>query len=382
MDFKLTEEQNMLREMCRNFAEKEIMPKADIWNKTGEFPTEVFKKMAELDLMGLLIPEKYGGSNAGTVAFVAAMEEISRGDQSVAVTWNAHLTIGSVAYLYFGTEEQKEKYLVPLAKGEALGAFGLTEPNAGSDARGIKTKAVLDGNAWVINGTKCFITNVGTPLSYGVIILVTTGEDQKGNKKFSSIIVPKDTPGFTIGKRYEKIGWHGVDTRELIFEDCRVPKENLLGKEGEGLKQFLEVLDVGRISIAAVSVGLAQRAFELALYHSQERVQFGKPICKNQAIQFKLADMATQIELARLITYKAAWLRDANLPYAKEAAMAKTYASETAVRVAEEALQIHGGYGYIDEYLISRLYRDSKVLTIGEGTNEIQRMVIARLIGC
>ncbi|OGL38536.1 MAG: acyl-CoA dehydrogenase [Candidatus Schekmanbacteria bacterium GWA2_38_11] len=382
MDFKLTEEQNMLKDMCRNFAQNEIMPNADAWNKTGEFPTAIFKKMAELDLMGVLIPEEYGGSNAGTVAFVAAMEEISKGDQSVAVTWNAHLTIGSVAFLYFGTEEQKKKFLVPLAKGEALGAFGLTEANAGSDARGIKTKAVLDGNEWVINGTKCFITNVGTPLSYGVIILATTGEDQKGNKKFSAFVVPKDAKGFTIGKRYEKIGWHAVDTRELIFEDCRIPKGNLLGKEGEGLKQFLEVLDVGRISIAAISVGLAQKAFELALYHSQERVQFGKPICKNQAIQFKLADMATRIEISRLITYKAAWLRDNNLPYALEAAMAKTYASETAVRVAEEALQIHGGYGYTEEYLISRLYRDSKVLTIGEGTNEIQRMVIAKLIGC
>ena len=382
MDFKLTEEQQMLKDMCRDFAEKEIMPKADTWNKTGEFPTEIFKKMAELDLMGLLISEEYGGSNAGTVAYVAAMEEIARADQSVAATWNAHITIGSVAFQYFGTEEQKKKYLIPLAKGEKLGAFGLTEANAGSDARGIKTKAVLEGNEWVINGTKCFITNVGTPLSYGVIILAITGEDAKGNKKFSAFIVPKEAKGFTIGKRYEKIGWHAVDTRELVFEDCRIPKENLIGSEGEGLKQFLEVLDVGRVSIAAVAIGLAQRAFELALSHSQERVQFGKPICKNQAIQFKLADMATKIELARLITYKAAWLRDNNLPYAKEAAMAKTYASEAAVRVSEEAVQIHGGYGYTDEYVISRFYRDSKVLTIGEGTNEIQRMVIARLIGC
>lgn len=382
MDFKLTEEQEMLKDMCRSFAEKEIMPNAEHWYKNHEFPTQVFKKMAELDLMGLLIPEEFGGANVGTVSYVAAMEEIARADQSIAATWNAHITIGSVPFVYFGTPDQKEKYLKRLAKGEILGAFGLTEANAGSDARGIATKAELVGNEWVINGTKCFITNVGTPLSYGVVILAITGLDAKGRKQFSAIIIPKDTPGFTIGKRYEKIGWNCVDTRELIFEDCHVPKENLLGQVGDGLKHFMEVLDVGRISIAALSVGLAQRAMELAISHSQNRVQFGQPICKNQAIQFKLADMAMQTECARLLTYKAAWLRDNNLPYAKEAAMAKTYASEVAVRVAEQAVQVHGGYGYTEEYAISRFYRDSKILTIGEGTNEIQRMIIARLIGC
>ncbi|MBI5374675.1 MAG: acyl-CoA dehydrogenase family protein [Candidatus Schekmanbacteria bacterium] len=382
MDFKLTEEQEMLKDMCRSFAEKEIMPNAEHWYKNHEFPTQVFKKMAELDLMGLLIPEEFGGANVGTVSYVAAMEEIARADQSIAATWNAHITIGSVPFVYFGTPDQKEKYLKRLAKGEILGAFGLTEANAGSDARGIATKAELVGNEWVINGTKCFITNVGTPLSYGVVILAITGLDAKGRKQFSAIIIPKDTPGFTIGKRYEKIGWNCVDTRELIFEDCHIPKENLLGQVGDGLKHFMEVLDVGRISIAALSVGLAQRAMELAISHSQNRVQFGQPICKNQAIQFKLADMAMQTECARLLTYKAAWLRDNNLPYAKEAAMAKTYASEVAVRVAEQAVQVHGGYGYTEEYAISRFYRDSKILTIGEGTNEIQRMIIARLIGC
>jgi len=382
MDFKLTEEQEMLKDMCRSFAEKEIMPNAEHWYKNHEFPTQVFKKMAELDLMGLLIPEEFGGANVGTVSYVAAMEEIARADQSIAATWNAHITIGSVPFVYFGTPDQKEKYLKRLAKGEILGAFGLTEANAGSDARGIATKAELVGNEWVINGTKCFITNVGTPLSYGVVILAITGLDAKGRKQFSALIVPKDTPGFTIGRRYEKIGWNCVDTRELIFEDCHIPKENLLGQVGDGLKHFMEVLDVGRISIAALSVGLAQRAMELAISHSQDRVQFGQPICKNQAIQFKLADMAMQTECARLLTYKAAWLRDNNLPYAKEAAMAKTYASEVAVRVAEQAVQVHGGYGYTEEYAISRFYRDSKILTIGEGTNEIQRMIIARLIGC
>lgn len=382
MDFKLTEEQQMLKDMCRSFAEKEIMPNAEHWYKTGEFATDVFKKMAELDLMGLLVAEEYGGSDVGTVSYVAAMEEIARGDQSIAATWNAHITIGTVPFMYFGTAEQKEKFLKPLAKGEIIGAFGLTEANAGSDARGIATKAELKGDEWVINGTKAFITNVGTPISYGVVILAITGLDEKGRKQFSAIIVPKDTPGFTIGKRYEKIGWHCVDTRELIFEDARVPKSNLLGELGAGLKHFMEVLDVGRISIAALSLGCAQRALELSIQHSQDRVQFGKPICKNQAIQFKIADMAMQIETARLLTYKAAWLRDNDKSYALEAAMAKTYASEVAVRVTEQAVQIHGGYGYTEEYAISRFYRDAKILTIGEGTNEIQRMIIAKMLGC
>jgi alkylation response protein AidB-like acyl-CoA dehydrogenase len=328
------------------------------------------------------VPEEYGGTNVGTVAFVAAMEEIAAVDQSIAATWNAHLTIGSLPFLYFGTEEQKQKWLVPLARGEALGAFGLTEPEAGSDAANIKTTAVLQGDHWVINGTKCFITNTGTPLSYGLALLAVTGRDPDGKKRYSTFVVPRGAPGYTVGRRYEKIGWHTVDTREQIFTDCRIPRENLLGPEGAGLRQFLQMLDVGRISIAALSVGLARAALQLSLRHAQQRITFGRTLSKHQAIQFKLADMATALDAARLMTYRAAWLRDQGRPFAKEAAMAKLFASEVAVRAAEEAVQIHGGYGYTREYAISRFYLDSKILTIGEGTSEVQRMVIARQLGC
>lgn len=382
MEFELNEEQRMIRDLCRDFAQREIAPYAEEWYDAGHFPVDVFRKMADLQLMGLLVPEAYGGSNAGTVAFVAAMEEIAAVDQSIAATWNAHLTIGSLPFLHFGTEAQKQRWLVPLARGAALGAFGLTEPEAGSDAANIKTTAVPDGDAWVINGTKCFITNAGTPLSYGLVILAVTGRDADGKRRYSTLIVPRDAPGYTVGPRYHKIGWHTVDTREQIFEDCRVPRDHLLGPEGAGLRQFMETLDVGRISIAALSVGLARAALELALGHAKQRVTFGKPLAKHQAIQFKLADIAMAVDAARLLTYRAAWLRDAGKPYAKEAAMAKLFASEAAVRAAEEAVQIHGGYGYTREYAVSRFYLDSKILTIGEGTSEVQRMVIARHLGC
>jgi len=382
MEFDLNEEQRMIRDLCREFAEAEIAPHAEKWYDSGEFPVEVFRKMADLQLMGLLVPEKYGGTDVGTVAFVAAMEEIAAVDQSIAATWNAHLTIGSLPFLYFGTEAQKQKWLVPLARGESLGAFGLTEPEAGSDAANIKTTAVLRGDEWVINGTKCFITNTGTPLSYGLALLAVTGRDLDGKRRYSTFIVPRDAPGYTVGRRYAKIGWHTVDTREQIFTDCRIPRENLLGPEGAGLRQFLQMLDVGRISIAALSVGLARAALELSLRHARQRTTFGQTLSKHQAIQFKLADMATALDAARLMTYRAAWLRDQGKPFAKEAAMAKLFASEVAVRAAEEAVQIHGGYGYTREYAISRFYLDSKILTIGEGTSEVQRMVIARQLGC
>ncbi|MBI4514326.1 MAG: acyl-CoA dehydrogenase family protein [Deltaproteobacteria bacterium] len=382
MEFELNDEQRMIRDLCRDFAQHEIAPHAEQWYDAGEFPTAVFRKLAELQLMGLLIPEEYGGSNTGTVAFVAAMEELARVDQSIAATWNAHLTIGSLPYLHFGTEEQKQRYLVPLARGEILGAFGLTEPEAGSDAANISTAAILDGDSWVINGTKCFITNAGTPLSYGLVVLAVTGRDAAGKKRYSTLIVPRDTPGYTVGRRYHKVGWHTVDTREQVFEDCRVARENLLGPEGAGLRQFMQTLDVGRISIAALSVGLARAALELALAHAQQRVTFGKRLSQHQAIQFKLADIATAVEAARLLAYRAAWLRDSGRPYAQEAAMAKLFASEAAVRAAEEAVQIHGGYGYTREHAVSRFYLDSKILTIGEGTSEVQRMVIARHLGC
>ncbi len=382
MEFELTDEQCMIRDLCRDFAHGEIAPHVERWYDAGDFPDAVFRKMADLQLMGLLIPEAYGGTNTGTVAFVAAMEEIAAVDQSIAATWNAHLTIGSLPFLHFGTEAQKQRWLVPLARGEALGAFGLTEPEAGSDAANIKTTAIADGDAWVINGTKCFITNTGTPLSYGLVVLAVTGQGSNGKKRYSTLVVPRDTPGYSVGPRYHKIGWHTVDTREQSFQDCRVPRDHLLGPEGGGLRQFMQTLDVGRISIAALSVGLARAALELALRHAAQRITFGAPLTKHQAIQFKLADIATAVDAARLLTYRAAWLRDAGMPYAKEAAMAKLFASEAAVRAAEEAVQIHGGYGYIREYAVSRFYLDSKILTIGEGTSEVQRMVIARHLGC
>lgn len=382
MDFGFTKQEQMLKEMARNFTEKEIIPNRNEWNESGRFPIEIFRKMAGLGLMGLLIPEKYGGSGATTVGFAAALEEIARADQSVATALNAHLTIGSIPFLLYGTEEQKQKWLVPLAKGEKLGAFGLTEPNAGSDAAGVETSAVLDGGEWVINGTKQFISNTGTEMSIGVLALVVTGRTNDGKKRFSCIMVPKSTPGYSTGKKFNTVGWRAADTREQIFQNCRIPKDHLVGEEGKGLRHFLETLDVGRISVASLSVGLAQACFEVSFEYAKTRVQFGQPISKFQAIQFKLADMATEIEMARLINFKAAWLRDNGMSYAKEAAMAKMVSSAVAMRAASEGLQIHGGYGFTDEYVISRFFRDAKILELVEGTNEIQHLVIARLLGC
>jgi len=382
MDFELSDEQRSLQALCRDFARKEILPHRDEWNASGRFPVEVFQKMAELGLMGLLVPEAYGGGGAGAVAYVAGMEEIAKADQSVAATWNAHLTIGSLPLLYFGTEEQKRRWLVPLARGERLGAFGLTEPGAGSDARSIRTTARRDDDAWVINGTKMFISNAGTEISQGVILLAVSGTRPDGAKEYSAFMVPRGTPGFRPGRNIPKIGWHAVDTRELVFEDCRVPADHLIGAPGVGLRQFMQALAIGRISIAALSLGLAEACLEVALEYAKQRKQFGQPISQFQLIQSKLADMATAVENARLITYKAAWLYDRGADFAKEAAMAKLYASDTAMQAALEAVQIHGGYGYTDEYVVSRFFRDAKILQIGEGTNEIQRLVIARLLGC
>jgi short/branched chain acyl-CoA dehydrogenase len=382
MDFTLNEEQQLLKDLCRDFARQEIAPYADEWYDAGRFPTEVFRKMADLQLMGLLVPRAYGGTDVGTVALVAAMEEIAKVDQSIAASWQAHLTIGSLPLLFFGTEAQKQQWLVPLAQGKKIGAFGLTEPQAGSDAANIQTVAVRNGDDWVLNGTKCFITNAGTDLSYGLVALATSGRNPDGKKRYSAFIVPRDTPGYSVGRSYDKIGWHTVDTREQIFENCRVPRENLVGEEGMGFRQFMQTLEVGRISIAALSVGLSQACLEMSLAYAKQRQTFGKPISQHQAIQFKLADMATQVEMARLLAYKAAWLRDSGLPYGREAAMAKLAASEIAVRAADEAVQIQGGYGYVRESPISRFYLDAKILTIGEGTNEIQRLVIARQLGC
>ena len=382
MDFDLTEEQLSLQALCRDFAKKEVLPHRDEWNAAKRCPVEVFRKMGELGLMGLLVPEEYGGANVGAVAYVAAMEEIGKADQSVAATWNAHLTIASMPLLYFGTEAQKRRWLVPLARGEQLGAFGLTEPEAGSDARGIRTTARWDGDAWVIDGTKMFTSNAGTEMSLGVTILAVSGTRPDGAKEYSAFMVPRGTPGFRLGRNLGKIGWDATDTRELVFEDCRVPADHLIGERGVGLRQFMKALAVGRISVAALSLGLGQACLEAALEYARQRKQFGQPISRFQAIQFKLADMATAVENARLLTYKAAWLYDRGREYAKEAAMAKLYASDAAMQSASEAVQIHGGYGYTDEYPVSRFFRDAKILQIGEGTNEIQRLVIARFLGC
>jgi alkylation response protein AidB-like acyl-CoA dehydrogenase len=382
MNFELTDDQKSLQALCRDFARKEIIPHRDEWNTTGRFPIEVFRKMADLGLMGLLVPEEYGGTGMGAVAYVVAMEEIGKADQSVAAAWNAHLTIGSMPLLYFGTEEQKRRWLVPLARGERLGAFGLTEPEAGSDARGIRTTATPDGDGWVINGTKMFTSNAGTDMSLGVIILAVSGRAPDGAREYSAFVVERGTPGFQVGRLIPKIGWHAVDTRELVFENCRVPAGHLLGPRGVGLRSFMQALAIGRISVAALSLGLAQACLEVSLDYARQRRQFGQAISSFQAIQFKLADMATAVENARLITHKAAWLYDQGKEFAREAAMAKLYASDTAMQAALEGVQIHGGYGYTDEYVISRFFRDAKILQIGEGTNEIQRVVISRLLGC
>lgn len=379
MNFDLTKEQEMVRNMVRDFAEAEIAPGAVERDKTGEFPLGIIKKMAGLDLMGLPFPEEYGGAGGDTVSYAIAVEEISRACASTGITYAAHISLGSSPIYLFGSEEQKQKWLTPMAKGEFLGAFGLTEPNAGSDAGGTKTNAHLDGDEWVINGSKCFITNA----SYsGAITVTAVTEKGKGSKGISSIIIPKDTPGVTINANYEKMGLHASNTCEIFFDDVRVPKENLLGQEGAGFKQFLQVLDGGRISIGAMSVGIAQAALDKALQYAKERVQFGQSISRFQAIQFKLADMATNIELARMMVWKAAWLKDNKKNFSKEAAMGKMFASETATKAALEAVQIHGGYGYMKEYEVERLVRDAKLCEIGEGTSEVQRMVIARMLGC
>ncbi len=377
MNFELTEEQQMIRKMVRDFAEREIVPIAQETDETGEFPWETIRKMARLGLLGLPIPEEYGGAGADNVSFAIALEEIARACGSTAITLDAHISLASEPIYLFGTEEQKRKYLVPMAMGEKLGAFGLTEPEAGSDAGATKTRAVLDNDEWVINGQKIFITNGSIA---DVVIITAVTDPEKGRRGISSFIVEKGTPGFRPGRDEEKMGLKGSITSELFFEDCRVPRENLLGKEGEGFKQFLITLDGGRIAIGAMAVGLAQAAFEKAVAYSKERVQFGQPIANFQAIQWMIADMATEIDAARLLVYRAAWLKDEGVRFTREAAMAKLYASEAAERACYKALQIHGGYGYMREYDVERMYRDQRLCTIGEGTSEIQRLVIARQV--
>lgn len=379
MNFDLTQDQLMIRNMVRDFAEAEILPEAEHVDKTSEFPLKTFMKMGELGMLGLPIPEEYGGAGGDTISYALAVEEVGRASGSHGLSYAAAVSLGCSPFYYFGTEEQKQKWLTPLAEGKILGAFGLTEANAGSDASGTQTTAVLDGDEWVINGTKCFITNV----TYAGVCIVTAVTDRsKGAKGITSFIIPTDTPGFSTSTPYDKLGLKGSNTAEIIMEDVRIPKENILGSVDNGFKQFMITLDGGRISIGALSVGIAQAAYEAALKYSQERMQFGQSISKFQAIQFKLADMAMNIELARTAVLKAAWLKDQGRPFTKEGAIAKLFASEICMRACDQAIQIHGGYGYMKEYPVERFFRDAKLMEIGEGTSEIQRIVIARQIGC
>ena len=390
MDFSLTESERDLVDLCRDFAQKEIATRAPLAWEEARCPTDLLREMGALGLLGVLIPEEWGGIGMSTVGFVAAMEQIGLADQSVAAAWQAHVTIGSLPLYLFGNDTQRERWLRPLAEGRVLGAFGLTEPDAGSDARGITTRAVRRDGGWLINGRKTFISNAGTDMSFGVTLLARTesgeesAEGMAGGERptFASFVVEKDTPGFTMGPKMRGIGWRGLDTRELFFDDVWVGDEHLVGDPAMGLSQFLRALEVGRISIAALSLSLTQAVLDLALDYAKQRHQFGQPISKFQAIQFKLADIATELEAARWLTYRAAYLRDTGQPFLKEAAMAKLKASRLAVSAASEAVQIHGGVGYMLESPVARFYCDAKVLEIGEGTNEIQHVVIARALGC
>ncbi|OIK21997.1 acyl-CoA dehydrogenase [Bacillus amyloliquefaciens] len=376
MNFQLTKEQQLVREMVRDFAKNEIAPKAHEVDQSAVFPADTFKKIGELGLLGIPFPEEYGGAGGDTISYAIAVEEIGKACGSTGLSYAAAVSLGASPLYYFGTEKQKQEHLTPLASGKALGSFGLTEPNAGSDAGGTQTKAEKKGDDYVINGEKCWITNANYART--VIVTAVTGKNSAGKPIISALIVPTDTPGFTITNPYDKMGVRGSDTAELVLEDVRVPADNLLGDPEKGFKQFLYTLDGGRISIAALAVGIAQGALEASLSYAKERKQFGSPISSFQAIQFKLADMAMEIDLARQMVLKAAWLKDQNLPFTKEAAFAKLYASEMAVRTCLQAIQIHGGSGYMKEYGVERMLRDAKLMEIGEGTSEIQRMVIAR----
>ncbi len=362
-----------MRDTVRAFARDRVAPVAEELDREKRFPYELVAELAELGLMGMTIPEEYGGAGADTVSYAIAIEELTRIDSSVAITVAAHTSLGTMPIFLFGSEEQKRGWLPELASGRRLAAFGLTEPGAGSDAGATQTRAELLDGHWVVNGSKIFITNAGTEISACVTITARTGDGE-----ISNLIVPNGSPGYDISAPMEKMGWNASDTRELSFSDCAVPEENLLGPRGSGLRQFLEILDGGRISVAAMGVGLAQGAYEQALAYAREREQFGRPISKFQAVRFQLADMATEIEAGRQLVYRAAWLKDQGRPFAREAAMAKLYTGLLSGRVVNAALQIHGGYGFMEEYPIARFYRDQKVLEIGEGTNEVQRMVIAR----
>jgi alkylation response protein AidB-like acyl-CoA dehydrogenase len=375
LDFDLTEEQLQITRLAREFAESEIAPHVLEWDEAQEFPVDVMKKLAELGFLGVLVPQEYGGAGLGYIEYVSIVEEISRVDGAIGLSVAAHNSLCSNHILTFGTEAQKRKYLPGLASGQWLGAWGLTEPEAGSDASGTQTTAVRDGDGYVLNGSKTFTTH-GT---YGaVFVLMAVTDRSKENRGISAFIIEKGTPGMRAGKKENKLGCRASDTSEVILENCRIPAENLLGQEGEGFINCLEILDGGRISIAALAVGMAQGALEASLKYAKQRRQFGQPISEFQAIQWKLADMATEIEAARLLTHRAAVLKNQKKRSTKESSMAKLYAGEVSVRVANEAIQIHGGYGYVKEYPVEKFYRDAKICTIGEGTSEIQRLVIAR----
>jgi len=376
VDLDLTEEQEDFRKAVREFAEEVIAPRAEELDRNEEFPLDIVRRMGDLGLFGLPFPERYGGQDADFVTFCLCVEEIARVDSSVAVTLEAGVGLGANPIYRFGTEEQKERWLVPMCRGQILGALALTEAGGGSDARSIRTTARLERGEWVIDGSKAFITNSGTPISEVCTIAALTGEGE-----ISNILVPAGTPGFEIGRSYRKVGWRASDTHELSFRDCRVPEEHLLGERGNGYAQFLEVLDDGRIAIAALAVGLARGCLEESVRYAREREAFGRPIGAFEALQFKMADMKVAVETARLAYLRAAWLKDRGRPYKTEAAVAKLYASEAAVACARDAVQIHGGYGYIEEFPVARFYRDSKILEIGEGTSEIQRLLIARDLG-
>jgi short/branched chain acyl-CoA dehydrogenase len=376
MNFDLTDEQKNIQRLARDFAQQEVKPVAEELDRTKSFPYEIIGKLAELGLMGMPFPEEYGGAGADNFAYALAIEELGRIDSSVAITVAAHTSLGTFPIYQFGTEEQKQQFLPDLCAGRKLWSFGLTEPEAGSDAGNVHTTAKLQDGEWVVDGAKQFITNAGTDISGGVTITARTGPDE-----ISNIIVPRDTRGYDVGEAYRKMGWNASDTRPLSFDGARVPEENLLGPRGMGFRQFLQTLDGGRIGVAAMSVGLAQGALDEAIAYAKERRAFGQPISKFQAIQGKLADMSTEIEAARMLTYHAAWLKDQGRNFTLTAAHAKLKSGRVAVRATEEAVQIHGGYGYIEEYPVCRFYRDAKILTIGEGTDEVQQMVIARALG-
>jgi butyryl-CoA dehydrogenase len=374
MEFKLTEEQQLIQSMVREFAENEVLPNTLENDRLHRFPEDLIPKLAELNLLGVPFPEEHGGAGADHLSYAIVIEELSRVDASVGVIVSAHTSLGTWPIYQFGTPEQKDKYLRKLCTGENLAAFALTEPGAGTDAAAGRTTAVLDGNEWVLEGSKIFITNGG----YADVYIVTAMTDpSKGTKGISAFIVEKDFPGFSVGEKEHKLGIRASSTTPLYFSNCRIPKENLLGKEGEGFKIAMQTLDGGRIGIAAQALGIAQGAFEAAVNYSKERIQFGKPISTQQAIQWMISDMAVEIDASRLLVYRAAWNKDHGLPYSKEAAMAKLFAAETSSRVASKAIQVHGGYGYTENYPVERAYRDAKITEIYEGTSEVQRMVIA-----